>query len=429
MSIDKSIEWNERAKKVIPGGVSSPVRAFQAVGGTPRYMVTGVGSHVWDVDGNEYIDLIGSWGPMILGHAHKEVIKEVQRVAQDSSSFGAPGPNEVLLAEEILKRVQAADMVRFVSSGTEAVMTAIRIARAKTGRNKIVKFAGCYHGHTDALLVQAGSGVATLGLPNSPGVTPNQTADTLVVEYNDQEALQKLFEEHGDDIACVITESAPANMGAVPPVNNFNKFIREITTKHGSLMLFDEVMTGFRVSDGGWWKKYESEITPDIFAFGKVIGGGFPLAAIAGTKETMSLLAPEGDVYQAGTLSGNPVATIAGLTTLQHCDSSVYQHLDKTAEKIGNGISEVLTKAGIEHALQKAGNLFSIFFGVSEVKNYSDAKNQDTEMFKQFFHAMLDQGVSLPPSAFEAWFVSAAHTDNDIEKIITAAERALPKLK
>ena len=428
MNTELSSSWNERAKKVIPGGVSSPVRAFQGVGGTPRYMVTGVGSHVWDVDGNEYIDLIGSWGPMILGHAHPEVIKEVTRVAQDSSSFGAPGPNEVLLAEEILKRVQAADMVRFVSSGTEAVMTAIRIARAKTGKNKIVKFAGCYHGHMDALLVQAGSGVATLGLPNSPGVTPNQTADTLVVEYNNVEELKRVFADHGDDIAAVITESAPANMGAVPPVNNFNKFIREITTKHGSLMLFDEVMTGFRVSEGGWWKKYEQEITPDLFAFGKVIGGGFPLAAVAGTKESMSLLAPEGDVYQAGTLSGNPVATVAGLTTLQQLDQGVYDRLDKTAGLVGNGISEIFTKHGIEHSLQKAGNLFSIFFGVDQVENYADAKAQNTEMFSKFFHSMLEQGVSLPPSAFEAWFVSNAHTEQDIEKILTAAENSVRRM-
>ncbi|MEI9907342.1 MAG: glutamate-1-semialdehyde 2,1-aminomutase [Actinomycetota bacterium] len=334
MTTEQSQSWHERAKKVIPGGVSSPVRAFSAVGGVPRYMVRGEGSRVWDVDGNEYIDLIGSWGPMILGHAHPAVIDAVLSVSRSSSSFGAPSPHEVELAEEIVRRVSAVEKVRFVSSGTEAVMTAVRLARAATGRNAIVKFAGCYHGHSDALLVQAGSGVMTLGLPNSPGVTHGQTQDTYILEYNDSAGLIKLFAEHGNEIAAVITEGVPANMGVVPPLDGFNKLIADTCHSNGALMILDEVLTGFRISRGGWWQYAQSEgWIPDIFTFGKVIGGGYPLAALAGKSEIMDLLAPEGAVYQAGTLSGNPVATTAGLVTLKLCDGGLYRTLDKRAEE------------------------------------------------------------------------------------------------
>ena len=422
-NIEKSILWHERAKQVIPGGVSSPVRAFSAVGGNPRYMVRGVGSHVFDVDGNEYIDLIGSWGPMILGHAHPAVTKRVLSVAAESSSFGAPSPHEVELAEEIVRRVAAVEKVRFVSSGTEAVMTAVRLARAATGRNLILKFAGCYHGHADALLVQAGSGVATLGLPNSPGVTPGQVQDTLVLPYNDIEALKNLFAERGDLIAAVLTEAVPANMGVVPPLPGFNTLIAELCKKHGVQLILDEVMTGFRISSGGWWKSVQEEgWSPDLFTFGKVIGGGYPLAAVAGRAEIMDQLAPLGSVYQAGTLSGNPVATTAGLATLELCDDALYTKLDLRAREIGSGISEAFTNAGVAHQWQHAGNLFSFFFTEEKVNSFADAKKQDVGLFAKFFHSMLENGVSLPPSAFEAWFVNGAISDTDVERIINAAK-------
>ena len=442
LSIEGSIAWHERAQKVIPGGVSSPVRAFKGVGGTPRYFVRGEGSQIWDVDGNQYIDLVGSWGPMILGHAHPSVVSAVQRSAALSASFGAPSPNEVLLAEEIVSRVGGAvERVRFVSSGTEAVMTAVRLARAAasaaggTQRNVVVKFAGCYHGHSDALLVQAGSGVVTLGLPNSPGVTPGAAQDTVVLPYNDLSALEELFATRGHEIAAVITEPTPANMGVVPPLEftdtngvhlNFNDHIRRLTSAHGALMILDEVMTGFRISAGGWYTKFIAPDgwAPDLFTYGKVIGGGYPVAAVAGPASIMDQLAPVGSVYQAGTLSGNPVATAAGLATLQLCDDSLYATLDQRAAQVGSVIADALTAAGVPNTLQAGGNLFSFFFTDTPVRSFADAQTQNVAAFNAFFHAMLDGGVSLPPSAFEAWFVSGALTDDDVTKIGRVAKVA-----
>ena len=436
-NIQNSLDWHKRAQLVIPGGVSSPVRAFKGVGGSPRYFVKGAGSHVWDVDGNRYIDLVGSWGPMILGHAHPAVVSAVTEAAAKSASFGAPSPNEVLLAEEILARVGSpAERVRFVSSGTEAVMTAVRLARAvaseRSGytRNLVVKFAGCYHGHSDALLVHAGSGVVTLGLPNSPGVTAGAAQDTVVIAYNDAAALEELFATRGSEIAAVITEPTPANMGVVPPTKlaegDFNTLIRRLTAQHGALMIFDEVMTGFRISAGGWYTKFvrPDGWAPDLFTYGKVIGGGYPVAAVAGPAAIMDHLAPVGSVYQAGTLSGNPVATAAGLATLQLCDTAVYEKLDQRALEVTSGISQALASAGVAHSLQTGGNLFSFFFTGDRVTNFAQAQTQNVSAFNAFFHSMLEQGVSLPPSAFEAWFVSAALSDDDVTDIIGAAKVA-----
>ena len=430
ISIETSRAWHARAIQTIPGGVSSPVRAFSSVGGTPRYFERGSGSAVWDVDGNQYIDLVGSWGPMIAGHAHPHVLERVHAAVANSFSFGAPGIGEVLLAEEIARRVPACERVRFVSSGTEAVMTAVRLARAATSRSTIIKFAGCYHGHSDALLVMAGSGIATLGLPNSPGVTPGQVQDTIVVDYNDRAALERVFADHGPDIAAIITEPAPANMGVVPPGPGFNAFLADIAHRHGALLILDEVMTGFRISPGGWWTKYGSgeDWTPDLFTFGKVIGGGMPLAAVGGSAAIMELLAPNGSVYQAGTLSGNPVATAAGLATLELCTDDLYSTLDHRAAQIGDAISSALGRSGVPHTVQRAGNLFSVFFTSGPVASFADAKNQNTTAFATFFHSMLDQGVSLPPSAFEAWFVSGAISDDDVKRIDASAVIAAEKV-
>jgi len=429
MTRDKTIrqmssEWHTRASKVVPGGVSSPVRAFRAVGGEPVYFEEGSGAWITDVDGNRYVDLVGSWGPMILGHAHPEVVDAVRAVMGKSSSFGAPTAIETLLAEEIIRRVPVVERVRFVSSGTEATMTAIRLARAFTNRDVIVKFVGCYHGHSDALLVQAGSGVATLGLPNSPGVTSGAAGDTVCVPYGDRALLESVFEQYDGQIAAVLTEATPANMGVVPPPLGFNAFLREITSREGALFIFDEVMTGFRVGPGGWWMRYESGPAPDLFAYGKVIGGGYPLAAVAGSAQVMDQLAPLGPVYQAGTLSGNPVAATAGLTTLRHLTDDSYAHLDDYATRVLKVISDALMGAGIDHSGQIAGNLFSFFFTSRPVKNMADASTQDEQMFARFFHGMLKRGVYLPPSAFEAWFVSTAHGEDELEKIGAAAVAA-----
>lgn len=421
-----SAGWFARARAVMPGGVSSPVRAFGSVGGQPRYVHSAHGSRVIDVDGREYVDLVGAWGPMILGHAHPAVVEAIARTAASSPSFGAPCAEEVLLAEEIVARVGPAQRVRFTSSGTEAVMTALRLARAATGRTAVIKFSGCYHGHADAMLATAGSGVATLSLPDSPGVPPATTADTIVLPYGDLAAVQQVLAARGHEIAAIITEPAPANMGVVPPPAGFNAGLSEAAAAHGALLILDEVLTGFRVGDAGWWGR-EGRVegwAPDLLTFGKVIGGGLPLAAVAGRAEVMDLLAPSGPVYQAGTLSGNPTAAAAGLATLAGCTAEAYRALDMNAASVAGIVGSALAEAGVPHHVQAAGSLFSIFFRDGAVTDYATARQQDTAAFARFFHAMLDNGVWLPPSAFEAWFVSTALTDDDLERITAAAHSA-----
>jgi glutamate-1-semialdehyde 2,1-aminomutase len=427
MSDQRSQEAFQRAKDVIPGGVNSPVRAFLAVGGAPRFIARASGPYLYDLDGNELVDLICSWGPMLLGHAHPEVIGAVSEAAQHGTSYGAPTVAEVELAEVIIERTPV-EQVRLVNSGTEATMSVLRLARGVTGRDMIIKFAGCYHGHVDALLASAGSGVATLSLPGTPGVTEATTADTIVLSYNDRAGVREAFATFGDRIAAVITEAAAGNMGVIPPgVEDgvgFNQFLADTCRAHGALFVSDEVMTGFRVTRSG---QYGIDgVQPDLMTFGKVMGGGFPAAAFGGRADLMQHLAPVGGVYQAGTLSGNPVATAAGLATLRLATPDVYAHVDKVSARLQAEVGAALSGEGVPHVIQAAGNLFSVFFvaGTDTVDDYATASGQSTEAYAAFFHAMLDHGVYLPPSAYEGWFLSSAHDDGAMDRIVSALPTA-----
>jgi glutamate-1-semialdehyde 2,1-aminomutase len=407
--------------------VNSPVRAFLAVGGAPRFIARAQGPYLYDLDGNELVDLICSWGPMLLGHAHPEVIGAVSRAAEHGTSYGAPTLAEVELAEAIIQRTPVEE-VRLVNSGTEATMSVLRLARGVTGRDMIIKFAGCYHGHVDALLASAGSGVATLAIPGTPGVTEATTADTIVLSYNDRAGVREAFAAYGDKIAAVITEAAAGNMGVIPPgVEDgvgFNQFLADICRAHGALFVSDEVMTGFRVTRTG---QYGIDgVEPDLMTFGKVMGGGFPAAAFGGRRDLMQHLAPVGGVYQAGTLSGNPVATAAGLATLRLATPEVYAHVDRVSARLQSEVGVALSREGVPHVIQAAGNLFSVFFvaGVDAVPDYATASGQSTEAYAAFFHAMLDEGIYLPPSAYEGWFLSSAHDDGAMDRIVTALPTA-----
>ncbi|MBP1930394.1 glutamate-1-semialdehyde 2,1-aminomutase [Ammoniphilus resinae] len=417
----------DESKKYIPGGVNSPVRAFRSVGMSPLFIERGAGSKVYDVDGNEYIDYVGSWGPLILGHAHPVVIEALKKVTEHGTSFGAPTKIETEMAKLVCEIIPAMEIVRMVNSGTEATMSALRLARGYTKRNKILKFEGCYHGHADSLLIKAGSGVATLALPDSPGVPKDVASHTITVPYNDLEAIKLAFEHYGDDLAAVIVEPVAGNMGVVPPKAGFLEGLRKITEDYGTLLIFDEVMTGFRVDYHCAQARFG--ITPDLTTLGKVIGGGLPVGAYGGKKEIMEQIAPAGPIYQAGTLSGNPLAMTAGYTTLLELGKpGVYEELERKSARLEAGVRQNCEDLGIPHWINRVGSMVGLFFTGEEVINYETAKTSDTERFARYFRAMIDEGVSLPPSQFEGMFVSTAHTDEDIEFTIAANRKALQQL-
>lgn len=420
----------EKARKHIPGGVNSPVRAFGSVGGDPVFVSEAEGATIRDIDGNEYIDYVCSWGPLLHGHAHPAIRAAVCSAAERGTSFGAPTEGETELAEKICGMVPSVEKVRLVNSGTEATMSAIRLARGYTKRDFIVKFRGCYHGHGDSFLIAAGSGAVTLGVPNSPGVTAGTARDTLLADYNDQDSIASLFKEHGDNIAALIVEPVAGNMGVVPPLDGFLEFLRSITQTYGSLLIFDEVITGFRLARGGAQERYD--ILPDLTTLGKVIGGGLPVGAYGGKAEIMDTLSPDGPVYQAGTLSGNPIAVAAGLATLKLIDEKpdLYSRLDSMADRLVIGLGEAAARHGIRSVVNRVGSMMTCFFSdTPNVASFAEAMAADKERYARYFHAMLDRGIYLAPSQFEAAFVSSAHTTEDIDRTVAAADEALAELK
>ncbi len=423
----RSAELFERARRVIPGGVNSPVRAFGGVGGTPRFIVSAAGARLVDVDGRSFIDYVGSWGPMILGHAHPVVIDALREAAARGTSFGCPTEQETELAELVIEAMPSVEMVRMVNSGTEAVMSAVRLARAATGRPGLIKMVGCYHGHVDSLLVRAGSGVATLGLPDSPGVTAGTTADTFLAPFNDLDAVESILERDGSRIAAVIVEPVAGNMGCVPPLPGYLQGLREATRRAGALLVFDEVMTGFRVAHGGAQALYG--VSPDLTVMGKVIGGGLPVGAYGGRRDLMEMIAPAGPVYQAGTLSGNPLAMAAGLATLRLLrDAALYDQLEATSARLAEGLAAAAREAGVDICQTRIGSMLGLFFQPGPVMDFDSAKLSDTARYARFFHGMLAEGVYLAPSQFETAFVSTAHGDAEIEATVAAAARVLRTL-
>ncbi len=422
--LEKSKALLDRARRVMPGGVNSPVRAFKSVGGTPPFIERAQGAHIFDADGNSYIDYVLTWGPAILGHAHPDVANAAKAAIDRGSSFGAPTEQEIRLAELMIERVPALDIVRLVNSGTEACMSAIRVARGATGRDKIVKFEGCYHGHADSFLIAAGSGALTLGTPNSPGVTKGTAKDTLLAQFNRIESVRSLFDEY-DDIAAVIIEPICGNTGCIPPQNNFLKDLRALCTERGAMLIMDEVMTGFRVARGGAAEVYGVE--PDLYCFGKVLGGGFPLAAYGGREEVMRHVAPDGPVYQAGTLSGNPVAVAAGIATLERLTPEVYEGLEAIGARMEAGVAALIDK-GYPLFQQRVGAMFGVFFHEGPIVEHEDVKACDFEKFNAFFHGMLERGVYLAPSQYEAGFLSTAHTDDLIDQTLDAMADCLESL-
>ncbi|MCS6957694.1 MAG: glutamate-1-semialdehyde 2,1-aminomutase [Aquificaceae bacterium] len=423
----KNSELFQRARNLMPGGVSSPVRAFKAVGGEPIIISRAEGSRIWDVEGKEYIDFLMSWGPLILGHSHPKVVEAIQQQAQKGLSYGLTNEHEITLAELVVSAMPSVEMVRFVSSGTEATMSAIRLARGYTGRKYVVKFEGCYHGHADSLLVSAGSGVATLGIPGTPGVPEEVASLTFVVPYNDLESLEEVFKKYGEEIACVIVEPVAGNMGVVLPKPGFLEGIRNITRRYGALVICDEVITNFRLSKGGAQALLGRD--PDITCMGKIIGGGMPLGAYGGSKEIMTKVAPEGPIYQAGTLSGNPLSMVAGIATLTELFAlDPYQRLEELTKRLTSGIGEILSRKGIPHRINHIASMFTVFFTEEEVYDYRSAKRSNLELFAKFFRALLREGVLIPPSQFEAWFLSTAHTEEDIDLALEKIERAVSSL-
>jgi len=429
LNLTKSADAFKEAKKYMPGGVNSPVRSYKSVGSNPPFISSAAGSYIYDIDGNEYIDYVLSWGPMVLGHSHPEVVASLQESILRGTSFGAPTLLETEVAKKIKAFMPSMEMVRMVNSGTESTMSALRLARGYTGRDKIVKFIGCYHGHSDCLLVKAGSGLATFGVPDSPGVPTSVAADTITLPYNDCDAVREIFEKEGDSIAAIIVEPVAGNMGCVPPVEGFLETLREVTIEHGALLIFDEVMCGFRASAGGAQKKYK--IKPDLTCLGKIVGGGLPMAVFGGSRKIMESIAPSGPVYQAGTLSGNPIAMTAGLATLSilQRDPTIFKRVEGATKKLCDGLVDLGKKHGVPIQVQCVGSMFTLFFSDKPVTNFEEASACDMEAFKIFFHSCLEQGIYSAPSQYESNFVSVMHTEEQIEKTLMAADIALSKVK